>query len=69
MIVLLIFMLLITLSGYGVALWVNESWYKHSIKTIDDWADFTQEIINEMGERNVHLAEEVDRLKQKEKNE
>ena len=36
------------LIGLGVALYVNESWYKHSMKSNDSWYEFTGYVIDEL---------------------
>ena len=34
------------LIGFGYALYVNESWYKHCLELTDSWDKFTQHIID-----------------------
>ena len=44
MIVYIILLAAFSLGGWACAFWVNESWFKHSIKSADDWFDFCQQL-------------------------
>ena len=34
------------LIGFGCALYINESWYKHILKSTDSWYVFTKSVID-----------------------
>ena len=63
MTVLIIYLIAIAISGWVFALWVNDSWYKDSIATIDRWYEYAMSINEDWSETAIRQAEEIDRLR------
>lgn len=62
MIFLIIFLIVVAISGWAYALWVNDDWFKDSIKTIENWYKYCLEINHSWYEHCIELAEKVDSL-------
>jgi len=53
---------LISISGWAYAIYINDSWFKDSIKITEDWFNKCLEINDTWYKRNVELAKKVDEL-------
>lgn len=62
-IILIIFLVIFSISGWVFALWVNDDWFKDCIKTTEDWCKWCQELNEDWGNYCIELAEKVDRLR------
>ena len=61
-IIVFIILGVVSSSGWIYALYINDSWFKDSIKTTDAWFKRCNEINDFWYERNVELAKKVDEL-------
>lgn len=62
MIIFIIFMIVFGLSGWVFALWVNDDWYKDSIKTINEWYNWCLEINEAWYNQANKLAKKLDTI-------
>lgn len=62
MIAFIIFMIVFGLSGWVFALWVNDDWYRDSIKTINEWYDRCTEINESWYNTANTLAKKLDAI-------
>ena len=60
--IVLIVLVLLAISGWAFSMYVNDGWFKDSIKTTEKWFNHCMEINNIWYERNVELAKKVDEL-------
>lgn len=60
--IVLVVLTFLAISGWAFSVYVNDSWFKDSIKTSEDWFNHCMEVNNTWYEHSVKLAEKVDKL-------
>ena len=63
MIAFIIFVVVFGLSGWVFAMWVNNDWYRDSLKTINKWYDHCMEINESWYNRANELAKQLDEIR------